>query len=88
MQHCNLSCTKQVPLETLSAELQRYVTVLKSKLVEVINEDYNDFVSLSTKLVNIEGAVTQMQKPLLMLKVQKPGWHKPQAYKFVKQMPK
>lgn len=61
--------TGQVPLETLSSELQRYITVLKGKLVEVINEDYNDFVSLSTKLVNVDGAVTQMQKPLLMLKV-------------------
>ena len=58
-----------MPLETLSSELQKYVTVLKGKLVEVINEDYNDFVSLSTKLVNVDGAVSQMQKPLLMLKV-------------------
>ena len=59
----------QVPLETLSSQLQQYLTVLKGKLVEVINEDYNDFVSLSTKLVNVDGAVTQMQKPLLTLKV-------------------
>ncbi|DBA94077.1 TPA: hypothetical protein ACH3X1_001724 [Trebouxia sp. C0004] len=57
-----------VPLETLSSQLQKYLTVLKGKLVEVINEDYNDFVSLSTKLVNVDGAVTQMQKPLLTLK--------------------
>ena len=63
------ACLGQVPLETLSSELQKYVTVLKGKLVEVINEDYNDFVSLSTKLVNVDGAVTQMQKPLLSLKV-------------------
>lgn len=74
--HTNrFSCQGQVPLETLSTELQRYVTVLKGKLVEVINEDYNDFVSLSTKLVNVDGAVTQMQKPLLMLKVHMPRWH-------------
>ena len=59
----------QVPLETLSSQLQKYLVVLKGKLVEVINEDYNDFVSLSTKLVNVDGAVTQMQKPLLTLKV-------------------
>ena len=59
----------QVPLETLSSQLQKYLIVLKGKLVEVINEDYNDFVSLSTKLVNVDGAVTQMQKPLLTLKV-------------------
>lgn len=71
----NFSCKEQVPLETLSEELQRYVTVLKGKLVEVVNEDYNDFVSLSTKLVNVDGAVTQMQKPLLVLKVQIPAWH-------------
>lgn len=32
--------------------------------MEVINEDYNDFVSLSTKLVNVDGAVLRMQKPL------------------------
>ena len=32
--------------------------------MEVINEDYNDFVSLSTKLVNVDGAVLRMQRPL------------------------
>lgn len=40
----------------------------RTQLVEVINEDYNDFVSLSTKLVNIDGSVLRMQKPLLELK--------------------
>lgn len=39
------------------------------QLVEVINEDYNDFISLSTKLVNVDGAVMRMQKPLLEVKV-------------------
>jgi hypothetical protein len=39
------------------------------QLVEVINEDYADFVSLSTKLVNVDGAVLRMQKPLLELRV-------------------
>ena len=58
----------QVPLESLSSQLQAYLQVLKGRLVEVINEDYNDFVSLSTKLVNVDGAVAQMQKPLLLLK--------------------
>lgn len=60
---------QQVPLEALSSQLHGYLAVLKGKLVEVINEDYNDFVSLSTKLVNVDGAVAQMQKPLLVLKV-------------------
>jgi hypothetical protein len=35
-----------------------------AQLVEVINEDYADFVSLSTKLVNVDGAVLRMQRPL------------------------
>ena len=32
--------------------------------MEVINDDYADFVSLSTKLVNVDGAVLRMQRPL------------------------
>lgn len=86
----------QVPLESLSAELDSYLASLKKRvrfasvrklqlplsvpnllvtvvvvvqLVEVINEDYDDFVSLSSKLVSVDGAVLRMQKPLLELKV-------------------
>ncbi|EFN56656.1 hypothetical protein CHLNCDRAFT_57543 [Chlorella variabilis] len=58
---------RYVPLETLSSELHSHLGALKNKLVEVINDDYNDFVSLSTKLVNVDGALTRMQKPLLEL---------------------
>jgi COG (conserved oligomeric Golgi) complex component, COG2 len=42
---------------------------LPAQLVEVINEDYADFVSLSTQLVNVDGAVARMQRPLGDLKV-------------------
>jgi COG (conserved oligomeric Golgi) complex component, COG2 len=111
----------QVPLETLSSELENHLATLKLKvgrfssadniqsssiwqfqyfmvgsrrslqcavleptvfpvsrscstpfhvqLVEVINEDYADFVSLSTQLVNVDGAVARMQRPLGDLKV-------------------
>ena len=38
-------------------------------MVEVINEDYSDYVSLSSKLANVDGAVLRMRKPLLELKV-------------------
>lgn len=34
----------------------------------MINEDYSDYVSLSSRLVNVEGAVLRMRKPLLDLK--------------------
>ena len=37
--------------------------------MEVINEDYNDFISLSTKLVNVDGAVMRMSRPVVKLKV-------------------
>lgn len=61
----------QVPLETLKSELDKHLAYLKNRLVEVINDDYNDFVSLSTKLVNVDGAVMRMKKPLLELRVRK-----------------
>jgi len=38
-------------------------------MVEVINADYSDYVSLSTKLVNVDGAVVRMRKPLNELRV-------------------
>eukprot|EP00884_Botryococcus_braunii_P005660 jgi/Botrbrau1/15095/Bobra.0255s0008.1 len=59
---------RSVPLETLAHGLEHHLATLKAKLVEVINEDYNDFISLSTKLVNVDGAVLRMQKPLLEVK--------------------
>lgn len=33
----------------------------------MINDDYTDFVSLSTKLVNVDGSLARMQRPLLEL---------------------
>jgi hypothetical protein len=38
-------------------------------MVEVINADYSDYVSLSSKLVNVDGAVVRMRKPLTDLRV-------------------
>lgn len=61
---------KNVPLETLSNELGEHLSSLKLQLVEVINADYADFVSLSTQLVNVDGAVARMQTPLVTLKDQ------------------
>lgn len=34
------------------------------QLVEVVNQDYSDYVSLSTRLVNVDGAVLRMRRPL------------------------
>uniref|UniRef100_A0A061S4J7 Conserved oligomeric Golgi complex subunit 2 n=1 Tax=Tetraselmis sp. GSL018 TaxID=582737 RepID=A0A061S4J7_9CHLO len=59
---------RYVPLETLKLELDEHMSFLQNHLVEVINEDYDDFVSLSTKLVNVDGAVLRMRKPLTELR--------------------
>ncbi|PKA55238.1 hypothetical protein AXF42_Ash003875 [Apostasia shenzhenica] len=53
-----------VPLESLGAELRSHLAVLKSELVDLINRDYADFVSLSTRLVDVDSAVARMRAPL------------------------
>ena len=58
-----------MPLENLSSELDAYLAVLRNRLLEVINEHYADFVSLSSRLVNVDTAVLRMQKPLLEIRV-------------------
>lgn len=55
---------KFVPLDTLRTELRSHLRLLKSELVELINRDYADFVNLSTKLVDVDGAVLRMRTPL------------------------
>ena len=64
----------QVPLETLSSELDAYLAVLRNRLLEVINEHYADFVSLSSRLINVDTAVLRMQRPLLEIKVADCVW--------------
>ena len=61
-----------MPLETLSSELDAYLSVLKNRLLEVINEHYADFVSLSSRLVNVDSDVQRMQRPLMEIKVSMP----------------
>lgn len=57
-----------IALDTLRAELRGHLAVLKNELVELINRDYADFVNLTTKLVDVEGAVLRMRTPLTELK--------------------
>eukprot|EP00798_Chlamydomonas_sp_ICE-L_P020243 gene20243-26994_t len=65
---CVADLRRYVPLATLQTELQNYLGVLKTKLVEVINEDYSDYVGLSSRLSNMDGAILRMRKPLMELK--------------------
>lgn len=44
-------CRKRVQLEELREDLELYYRLLKTAMVELINQDYADFVNLSTNLV-------------------------------------
>lgn len=65
---CVADLRRYVPLATLQNELNSYLATLKTKLVEVLNEDYSEYVGLSGRLTNVEGAVARMRKPLVELK--------------------
>ncbi|GKC30760.1 conserved oligomeric Golgi complex subunit 2, partial [Tanacetum coccineum] len=54
-----------VPFETLRPELQSHLTFLKNESVELLNRDYNDFVNLTSKLVDVDGALLRMREPLV-----------------------
>lgn len=58
----------QVPLERLRAELQGQLGKLRSDLVDVINDDYAEFIGLSEQLGNVDGSVTRLRAPLCKLK--------------------
>ncbi|PIA51192.1 hypothetical protein AQUCO_01100194v1 [Aquilegia coerulea] len=57
-----------VPFDNLRSELQSYFSSLQHELVELINRDYGDFVNLSTKLVDVDGAILRMRAPLTELR--------------------
>ncbi|XP_077213964.1 oligomeric golgi complex subunit-like protein [Tasmannia lanceolata] len=57
-----------VPFENLRSELRSHLSSLKNELVELINRDYADFVNLSTKLVDVDGAILRMRAPLTELR--------------------
>jgi hypothetical protein len=46
-----MECRRRVPLETLRDDLNTYLKILRSAMIELINKDYADFVNLSTNLV-------------------------------------
>jgi len=58
---------RYVPLETLNTELNNYLSDINHELVDLLNKDYTDFVNLSAKLVDVDGAVMRMRAPLVEL---------------------
>lgn len=55
-------------LETLRDDLGIYLRILRSSMIELINKDYADFVSLSSNLIGLDRAINGMQFPLGQLK--------------------
>ncbi|OON21712.1 MYND finger, partial [Opisthorchis viverrini] len=51
-------------LENLRDSLLQYSNILKSSLVELINQDYADFVNLSSNLVGLDKAIDNIAMPL------------------------
>ncbi|PIK60157.1 putative conserved oligomeric Golgi complex subunit 2 [Apostichopus japonicus] len=61
-------CRRRVQLETLREDLHMYFRTLKNAMVELINKDYADFVNLSSNLVGMDKAITNLSVPLGQLK--------------------
>lgn len=55
-------------LETMRDDLGLYLKVLRSAMIELINEDYADFVNLSSNLVGLDQSIFGIQTPLNALK--------------------
>jgi len=62
------NCKGNVQLDLLKANLDDYLKSLKHALIELINEDYADFVNLSTNLVGMDKNIFSLSVPLGQLK--------------------
>ncbi|XP_022332171.2 conserved oligomeric Golgi complex subunit 2-like [Crassostrea virginica] len=63
-----MECRRKVPLENLRDDLNTYLKILRSAMIELINKDYADFVNLSTNLVGMDKAIGNLTTPLEHLK--------------------
>ncbi|KAJ8308390.1 hypothetical protein KUTeg_013264 [Tegillarca granosa] len=63
-----MECRRRVQLETLRDDLTTYLKILRSAMIELINKDYADFVNLSTNLVGMDKAITNLTVPLGQLR--------------------
>lgn len=63
----------RVPLQTLRADLSAHLQELQATLVDLINSDYNDLVSMSTSLVGIDEKIARLEMPIGHLKQQFEG---------------
>lgn len=52
-------------LEKLKEDLNTYLKILKHSMVELINEDYTEFINLSSNLVSFEKSIGNIKNPVI-----------------------
>jgi conserved oligomeric Golgi complex subunit 2 len=55
-------------LEIMRDDLGLYLKLLRSAMIELINEDYGDFVNLSANLIGLDEHINGLQSPLVQLR--------------------
>lgn len=55
-------------LEKLKEDLTAYLKILKHSMVELINEDYTEFINLSSNLISFEKSIGNIQTPVSRFK--------------------
>ncbi|KAF9996828.1 Conserved oligomeric Golgi complex subunit 2 [Entomortierella chlamydospora] len=63
-----LSARRHLPLEELKSQLIAHMKELKTELIELINNDYADFINLSTNLNGVDRMMDDLQRPLDRMK--------------------
>ncbi|ETO78126.1 hypothetical protein F444_06786 [Phytophthora nicotianae P1976] len=58
-------CRTHSPMETIHQDLKQFQTALENQLVAIINEDYAEFLQLSSKLKGVDEAVSSVRAPIL-----------------------
>ncbi|KAI8927986.1 hypothetical protein BC831DRAFT_450556 [Entophlyctis helioformis] len=59
-----VAARKHLPVDQFKHDLHGTLRVLKTELVELINNDYAQFISLSTNLVGVDSMISDLKKPL------------------------
>ncbi|KAJ3692310.1 hypothetical protein LUZ60_012660 [Juncus effusus] len=67
------SLRSYVPLETLAAELRSHLTSLNSDLIDLVNENYADFVGLGNRLAGAGDAAARIREPIGELRAKVAG---------------
>jgi hypothetical protein len=70
VEHFVVECRRKVSLEMLRGDLNVYLKILQSAMIELINKDYADFVNLSSNLVGMDRAINNLLNPLSHLKLE------------------